>query len=81
MTSEIEEIGELVWLRKRLSDRSAKQLVQTCKMTTADVGRVIHLSQGQCCQMLNGHSFPRSRDTALRLVRLLEQLAVIRDAS
>ena len=79
MPTELEELGKLVWLRKRLLDGSAKQLCKKCGITTGEVGRIIHLSQPAAAWTLSGNSFPRSRDTALALADLLLQLELMLD--
>ena len=80
MASEMEIQAELIWLRSMLRSGSARQLVKDAGLTTVAVAEIIGVAQPNAWKYLAGEQFPR-RVTALKLIRLLEQLEVVRSAS
>lgn len=80
MATEMEIQGELIRLRAMLLSGRARQIVKDAGLTTVAVGEIIGIAQPNAWKYLAGEQFPR-RATALKLLRLLEQLEVVRDAS
>jgi len=80
MATELEIQGELVHLRAMLLSGRARQMVKDAGLTTVAVAEIIGVAQPNAWKYLAGEQFPR-RATALKLVKLLKHLEVIRRAS
>jgi len=80
MATEMEIQGELIRLRAMLLSGRARQIVKDAGLTTVAVGEIIGIAQPNAWNALAGKQFPR-RGPALKLIRLLEQLEVVRSAS
>jgi len=80
VATELEIQGELIRLRSMLRSGRARQLVKDAGLTTVAVAEIIGVAQPNAWKYLAGEQFPR-RAAALKLLHLLDQLEVVRDAS
>jgi predicted transcriptional regulator len=79
-TTELEIMGAILHLRDELRSGRALATVHEAGLSNADVARIIGVSASSVWRYLNAERRPR-RGPALKLIRLLEQLEVVRSAS
>jgi hypothetical protein len=78
--TEYEVVADLVWLRALLQSGRALELLKATGGTSVGVAKRIGVSQPTAWGYLHGQHFPR-RETALKLVLLFRELALIQRAA
>jgi hypothetical protein len=76
VTTELEVLGELNWVRALLESGQALTSVREVGVSSVALAKALHVSQASAWSYLHGQQFPR-RAVALRLAAFLRHLEVV----